>query len=107
MSLQEIRTNGTFIGILIRLEGVGIEGDDVVTDPGLETVKWGLKSWCCCRAPALLLCISLNRFSFGEEMVIIPWCAGVTLCLPLESFWHIAEKLFTETSCSKDQFNVN
>lgn len=59
--------------------------------PGLESVKWGLRSCCCCRAPALLLCVVLNRLSFGEEMVIIPWCAGLSLCLPLENFWHVAK----------------
>lgn len=107
VGLQELRTNWTSTGISVGLEDVGIERDDLVTGPDLGTVKWGLRSWCCCRAPALLLYIALNMFSFGEEMVIVPWCAGVSLCLPLENFWRVAKKIFTETSCNKDQFNVN
>lgn len=41
VGLQEISTTGTIIGFSIGLENVGIERDDLVAGPGLETVKWG------------------------------------------------------------------
>lgn len=111
VALKEIRTTGTTLGISVGLENVGIERDDLVTGPGLETVKWGLRFWCCCRAPALLLCTALKRFFFGEEM-LISFGDNSQVCrskfvLAIRKFLACCRKVFTETSCNKDQFNVN